>query len=110
MKRCNMRIFITLAVAALSGVASLAAYAAERPNELNVGRAPINASGVAPVTRGDFVKTGTNFVKPAAVAVAPNWRYRYHRGEWWYWMPANYWTYYRNGNWLTYDPGTYQSV
>jgi len=105
-----MRIFITLAVAAISSVASLTAYAAERPTDFGLGRAPINASGVAPVTRSDFVKTGTNLFKPSALAVAPNWRYRLYRGEWWYWMPANYWTYYRNGNWLTYDPATYQSL
>lgn len=28
---------------------------------------------------------------------APNWRYRYHNGRWWYWTTGNYWMVYNNG-------------
>jgi len=105
-----MRVFITLAAAVLSSVASSTAYAVEKPGDFARGHGPISAGVTAPASSPDFVKTGTSSFKPVAFARAPDWRYRFYRGEWWYWMPANYWTYYRNGNWLTYDPATYQSL
>ena len=43
------------------------------------------------------------------VAVAANpggdqWRYRWHRNNWWYWTTENRWVY-RNGNeWVNYEP------
>jgi len=30
--------------------------------------------------------------------------------EWWYWMPGNYWSYYRNNNWNRYDPYAFQPL
>jgi hypothetical protein len=30
--------------------------------------------------------------------------------EWWYWMPGDYWSYYRNNNWSRYDPYAYQPL
>jgi hypothetical protein len=39
----------------------------------------------------------------------PNrWRFVLHNGEWWYWMPDNYWMYYRNNNWTRFDPYAYE--
>ena len=39
----------------------------------------------------------------------PNrWRFVQHNGEWWYWMPDNYWMYYRNNNWTRFDPYAYE--
>lgn len=32
------------------------------------------------------------------------WRYRYHRGRWWYWMPDNSWVYWTGDGWRRYDP------
>jgi len=37
------------------------------------------------------------------------WRYRYHNGEWWYWMPANHWMYYRDNNWSKYDANSFRN-
>jgi hypothetical protein len=34
-----------------------------------------------------------------------DWRYRYHGGRWWYWMPNNQWRYYDNDSWHVYIPG-----
>jgi hypothetical protein len=45
----------------------------------------------------------------ANVAVVANpggdqWRYRWHRNNWWYWTTENRWVY-RNGNqWVNYEP------
>lgn len=42
------------------------------------------------------------------VAVPDNqWRFRYHRGTWWYWLPSSRWVYWRNGTWIDFDPATY---
>jgi len=30
--------------------------------------------------------------------------------EWWYWMPGNYWSYYRSNNWSRYDPYAFQPL
>jgi hypothetical protein len=30
--------------------------------------------------------------------------------EWWYWMPGNYWMYYRGNNWNRYDPYGFQPL
>lgn len=37
------------------------------------------------------------------------WRYRFHNGEWWYWLPENRWVIWRNGQWIAYDANTYQA-
>jgi hypothetical protein len=40
----------------------------------------------------------------------PNrWRFVLHNGEWWYWMPGDYWMYYRDNNWNRFDPYAYQT-
>ena len=35
------------------------------------------------------------------------WRFTYHNGEWWYWLPTNQWVYWRNNRWNDYDPQTF---
>jgi hypothetical protein len=35
------------------------------------------------------------------------WRYTFHNSEWWYWLPAGRWVYWRNGCWNEYDRATY---
>jgi hypothetical protein len=34
-------------------------------------------------------------------------RYTFHNGEWWYWLPANRWVYWRHERWNEYNPQTY---
>jgi len=35
------------------------------------------------------------------------WRYKFHNGTWWYWLPENRWVYWNNGSWANYDAATY---
>ena len=35
------------------------------------------------------------------------WRYTFHNGEWWYWLPADRWVYWRDNRWNDYDPKTF---
>ncbi len=37
------------------------------------------------------------------------WRYTFHNGEWWYWLPTNRWVFWRGSRWNAYDPTTYAS-
>jgi hypothetical protein len=36
------------------------------------------------------------------------WRFKRHRGEWWYWSPNERWFYWRDGDWQAYDARTFQ--
>jgi hypothetical protein len=36
-----------------------------------------------------------------------DWRYRRSNNEWFYWMPAGYWMFYRDGRWDRYNADTY---
>ena len=38
------------------------------------------------------------------------WRYTFHNGEWWYWLPTNRWVYRRDDRWNAYDPKTFTSA
>ncbi len=31
------------------------------------------------------------------------WRYRWHNGQWWYWMPSNRWVFWNGYSWLPYQ-------
>jgi hypothetical protein len=33
-----------------------------------------------------------------------------YNNEWWYWMPGNYWMYYRGSNWNRFDPYAFQPM
>ena len=35
------------------------------------------------------------------------WRYTFHNDEWWYWLPAGRWVYWRDNHWNNYDPKNY---
>lgn len=47
---------------------------------------------------------------PAAAAgdgkprAADAWRYKYHNGRWWYWLPTNRWAVYENDRWRLVKP------
>jgi hypothetical protein len=36
---------------------------------------------------------------------ADDWRYRWHRGQWWYWLPSERWVIWSEGSWQPYVPG-----
>ena len=58
-------------------------------------------------TPGANVNVGVPGNGNVAVAANPGgdqWRYRWHRNNWWYWTTENRWVY-RNGNeWVNYEP------
>ena len=35
------------------------------------------------------------------------WRYKFHNGAWWYWLPSDRWVYWSDGAWVNYDPATH---
>jgi len=35
---------------------------------------------------------------------ADAWRYRYHNGRWWYWLPSDRWAVYENDRWRLFKP------
>lgn len=35
-------------------------------------------------------------------AAAPDWRYVFHDGRWWYWMPNSSWMYWDHGGWQNF--------
>ncbi|HXT59536.1 MAG TPA: hypothetical protein VN699_12925 [Pirellulales bacterium] len=35
------------------------------------------------------------------------WRYKYHDGHWWYWLPSNSWVFYDNQRWVPYSRRNY---
>jgi hypothetical protein len=37
------------------------------------------------------------------------WRYTFHNGEWWYWLPADRWVYWRDSQWNDYNPKRFVS-
>ena len=42
-----------------------------------------------------------------AVAVSDNhWRFKYHQGRWWYWMPEEHWVYWSSSRWVRYSRPT----
>ncbi len=55
------------------------------------------AGALAMVMFGAFTQT----------ASAEDWRYRFHNGQWWYWMPDNHWVYWHDNAWTRFDARTY---
>lgn len=38
------------------------------------------------------------------------WRYRYHAGRWWYWLPSESWAWHDGRRWIAYEPSTTRRV
>ncbi len=47
--------------------------------------------------------------EPNAAQGQDQWRYTFHDGEWWYWLPANRWVYWRSNQWNDYNPRSFTS-
>lgn len=54
---------------------------------------PVLASQPAVTKRGPVAEA-------ARLSSSDAWRYKFHQGRWWYWISANRWAVYNNGNWL----------
>lgn len=58
----------------------------------------------------DLTNASTSIVESSAAAPAARsevWRYKYHQGRWWYWLPSNSWAYWQNSQWVRYDADRY---
>ena len=86
---------VTVAVI-LIGAASEAAV----PRPSDSPAVPVTAAGSAPV-----LHSGTT-VRTAQYA-APDWRYRYYSGRWWYWLPSNQWAVWNGETWMPYASQAY---
>jgi hypothetical protein len=36
------------------------------------------------------------------------WRYKFHQGTWWYWLPSNRWTFWTGDEWRPYSAGAFR--
>lgn len=58
----------------------------------------------------ELTNPSTSIVESAAAAPAAQgevWRYKYHQGRWWYWLPSNSWVYWQNSQWVQHDADGY---
>lgn len=53
----------------------------------------------------DTAYDGDQQASPAVEASGrgESWRFVFHNGEWWYWMPTQQWVYWRHGKWHRFD-------
>jgi hypothetical protein len=62
------------------------------------------AGGVDAQAVSKIVPSGSESTAAAApVAKSDAWRFKYHQGRWWYWLPSNSWVFYQNRQWIRYD-------
>jgi hypothetical protein len=48
--------------------------------------------------------------KAAAPTTNEAWRFKYHAGRWWYWLPTNSWAWHDGQRWIDYQPGKPQRI
>jgi len=63
-------------------------------------------SGAAPNAQAHASAAGkdTGTAKPAE---GERWRFRWHQGLWWYWLPSDSWVYWTDNRWVPYDAESY---
>jgi hypothetical protein len=47
---------------------------------------------------------------PQAAQQNDAWRYKYHEGQWWYWLPGERWVVWNGQSWAPYRAASQQSV
>jgi hypothetical protein len=71
------------------------------------GRTGSRAQAESPDVRANSDASASARAETRGAAPREQWRYKLHNGEWWYWMPSNYWMYHRDGRWVQYDPNSF---
>lgn len=56
-----------------------------------------------PVQRDGGVASSASAATGNSPAQSGAWRYKYHNGRWWYWLPSNSWVFYQNQRWIPYN-------
>jgi hypothetical protein len=60
---------------------------------------------------GSIVSTGLGASpQPAASPDQNAWRYVWHNGAWWYWLPQQKWVYWQSNHWNDYNPPAFASI
>ena len=63
--------------------------------------------GTAPAKNSTFANGGTAHTSRSGGTLAADWRYVYHHGRHWYWMPNKTWSVWNRGTWMPYSPGAF---
>jgi hypothetical protein len=82
----------------------------------NAGTANAHSANVDSATHA--IGTAADPAAHAPAAVAPGgasgggdaWRYKQHRGFWWYWLPSEKWVIWSGGKWIPYDPVSFAQL
>lgn len=100
------------AAAFLAQSVQAAAPAAEKSSRARV-EAPADPEPPATDSAPPADKAATDDETPASASPADEaagkpkgqrWRYRFHKGRWWYWLPAERWAVWNGKNWVDYHP------
>ncbi len=84
--------------------------AGKRPSAGREAPAAPQPPAKASTRPGDKAAAEDEASASAAPAAAPGgkqgerWRYRYHQGRWWYWLPAERWVVWDGNEWEAYHP------
>jgi hypothetical protein len=89
--RSMRRLVVVASFLALAGLGLSAVLAADSKQSAGQGQ-------VVQQKQSDHQKQGPT---------QDRWRYTFHNGEWWYWLPTDRWVYWRNDRWNDYDPKAY---
>jgi hypothetical protein len=89
--KSTTRFLVAAILIVVAGVLVSAAQAAEKKQ---------------PAVKGQVAKQATSSQQKVAPG-SDRWRYTFHNGEWWYWLPEARWVFWRDNRWNHYDPKTY---
>jgi hypothetical protein len=65
---------------------------------------------LVPLVAGQVVAEPATASGSPAAQQNDAWRYKYHQGQWWYWLPSESWVVWNGQSWDPYRPGGQQSV
>jgi hypothetical protein len=60
-----------------------------------------------PNIRSDSAAAGNSAYAGADLNGPDGWRYRWHNGRWWYWLPESRWMYWDNDHWADCGANAY---
>jgi hypothetical protein len=84
-------------------IASMSEAAGARTiSSASLSNAVVPVASAAPDSVHDSV-TSARLVQYAA----PDWRYRFFNGRWWYWLPSDRWAVWNGSTWVLYAPRSY---
>jgi hypothetical protein len=76
--------------------------------EVDINRQGLNNNPNVRIDAGGGMNPQAGMSQPNAAG--DSWRFQRYNNEWWYWMPGNYWMFYRDNSWSRYDPNTFRPL